>query len=252
MNCHNIKSNTQNCVSQRFQFLILDLKRVLSLNESSGHLLHSLVDKLHAANKTVIFTHCDHLPLLRRMMKKKLGGRFAELFSTYPDNDLALEWCERRLLEHTRHVRASSYKAKTADHLLFKKFTDAELKIIQPLLQPRSFKCGQKIICAGDDAREVFFIARGNVSVFLPGEERRRLATFSPGMSFGEMALLDGAPRSAIIVADTDVECDLLTLEDFQSLEKTHPVIKIKMLEQICLDLTGKLRKANRELNVFE
>lgn len=56
--------------AEDMQFLILDLKRVLSLNESAGHLLHSLVGKLHAGNKTVIFTHSDHLPLLRRMMKK--------------------------------------------------------------------------------------------------------------------------------------------------------------------------------------
>jgi glutaminase len=119
-------------------------------------------------------------------------------------------------------------------------------------LQPRTFTRGQNIINAGDAAREVFFLARGNVSVFLPGEERHRLATFSPGRSFGEMAFIDGATRSANIVADTDVECHLLTLEDFQRLGKTHPALKIKMLEHLCLDLTGKLRKANRELNVFE
>ncbi len=234
------------------QFLILDLKRVLSINESAGHLLHSLLAKLRARHKAVFFTHCDHLPLLRRMMKKKLGEKFAGAFVTYPDNDLALEWCESCLLEHTRHSRASSYRAKPADYHIFKELTEAELKIIQPLLQPRTFKAGHKIISAGDAAREVFFLSRGNVNVYLPGEERHRLARFSPGMSFGELAFLDGAPRSANIVADTDVECDLLTLADFQALGESHPAIKIKMLEQLCLDLTGKLRKANRELSVFE
>jgi len=98
----------------------------------------------------------------------------------------------------------------------------------------------------------MFFIARGSVSVYLPGEARHRLAMFPAGMSFGEMAFLDGVPRSANIAADTDVECHMLTLEDFQKLGKSHPAIKIKMLERLCLDLTGKLRKANRELNVFE
>jgi glutaminase len=71
-------------------------------------------------------------------------------------------------------------------------------------------------------------------------------------MSFGEMAFLDGVPRSADIVADTEAECDLITLEDFQVLGKTHPGIKIKILEKLCLDLSGKLRKANRELSIFE
>jgi glutaminase len=234
------------------KFLILDLKRVLSLNESAGHLLHSLVSKLSETGRKIIFTHCDHLPLLRRMMKKKLAGKFAELFSTFPDNDLALEWCENRVLENILPTHPASHRAKPADYLLFKEFSGAELEAIQPLLQARNFKRGHNIISAGDDAHEVFFLTRGNVSVFLPGEERHRLATFSPGMSFGEMAFVDGAARSANIVADTDVECHLLTLEDFQKFGKTHPAIKIKLLEQLCLDLTGKLRKANRELNVFE
>ena len=71
-------------------------------------------------------------------------------------------------------------------------------------------------------------------------------------MSFGEMAFLDGAPRSANILADSEVECDLFTMEDFQALGKTYPAIKIKMLANLALNLTGKLRKANRELSVFE
>ena len=234
------------------QYFILDLKRVLSLNESAGHLLHSLVGKLSEAGVTVLFTHCDHLSLLRRMMKKKFAGQFAELFAVFANNDLALEWCEERLLDHTRTIHASSYKAKLADYQLFKDFTEVEVDTVESLLKTKSFKRGQNIISAGDDAREVFFIIRGTVSVFLPGEERHRLATFSPGMAFGEMAFLDGAPRSANIVADSDVECHQLAMEDFQLLGRTHPAIKIKMLERLCLDLTAKLRKANRELNVFE
>jgi len=234
------------------KFLVLDLKRVLSFNESAGHLLHSLVGKLNACGKTVLFTHCEHLPLLRRMMKTKLAGKFEELFRTFADNDLALEWCEDRVLENSLPAHTSSHRAKLAGYLLFQGFSRAELKAIQPLLASHNFKRGQNIINAGDAAREVFFLAHGNVSVFLPGEKRHRLATFSPGMSFGEMAFIDGATRSADIVADTDVECHLLTLDDFEQLGKTHSAIKIKLLERLCLDLTGKLRKANRELNVFE
>lgn len=235
-----------------FRFLILDLKRVLSMNESAGHLLHSLVEKLHEAGKVVLFTHSDHLSLLRRMMKKKLGDRYELMFATYNDNDSALEWCEERLLEHTRHMRALDYRAKVSEYELFRAFTAADFAVVEPLLQLKKYKPGQHIINAGDDAGEMFFLAKGHVSVLLPGEEKRRLATFSPGMSFGEMALIDGAPRSADIVADTDVECHLLPLKDFKALGEKHPALKIKMLEKLCLDLTGKIRKANRELSVFE
>jgi glutaminase len=92
------------------------------------------------------------------------------------------------------------------------------------------------------------------VSVFitLPTGRRKRLATFSPGMAFGEMAILDRAPRSAMIVADTEIVCDVLLLRDFEALGATHPSIKIAMLENLARGLSRKLRKANRELTVLE
>ena len=71
-------------------------------------------------------------------------------------------------------------------------------------------------------------------------------------MAFGEMAVLDGAPRSAVVTADTEVECDLLRLEDFEKLSETQPQIKIALLRNIALGLSRKLRKANREISVFD
>jgi glutaminase len=72
------------------------------------------------------------------------------------------------------------------------------------------------------------------------------------GTAFGEMAVIDRAPRSAMIVADVNVECDLLSVEDLEKLGSTHPAIKIKLLENLCLGLCRKLRKANREMGLLE
>ncbi|HEX5398317.1 MAG TPA: glutaminase A [Verrucomicrobiae bacterium] len=233
-------------------FFVFDLRHVLSLDESAGHLMHSLVAKLAATGQTVVFTHHGHLPLLRRMMKSKLGAKFDSQFHSFDDNDLALEWCENDLLEKRADSRIPTGRMSIADHHLLREFSPEELEIFQPLLKNHSFKRGQEIIAAGAEAREMFFLSRGVVSVHLPGEEHHRLASFSPGMCFGEMAFIDEAPRSADIVADTDVECHSLSLEDFSALGRLYPTLKIKLLEQLCLDLTQKLRKANRELAVLE
>jgi len=80
---------------------------------------------------------------------------------------------------------------------------------------------------------------------------RLRLTTFSAGMIFGEMAVVDLAPRSANIVADTQVECDVLSIEDFDALGNRNPVLKIKLLKNLNLILCNRLRKANRELSLF-
>jgi glutaminase len=165
-----------------------------------------------------------------------------------------LEWCENRLLENELPARRIGDTASPAQYELFANFTAEELAVVTALLKRRIYQRSETIIRAGDDARELFFLARGSVSVFiaLPSGAQKRLATFSPGMSFGEMAVIDRAPRSAMIVADTEVECDLLTVEDIEPLGQTYPGIKIKLLENLCLGLCRKLRKANRELSTFE
>ena len=88
--------------------------------------------------------------------------------------------------------------------------------------------------------------------ITLPSGRRKRLATFSAGMTFGEMAIIDHAPRSAIVQADTEVECDLLDVEDLTRLGESRPHIKIKLLKNLSLGLCRKLRKANREMSVLE
>jgi CRP-like cAMP-binding protein len=71
-------------------------------------------------------------------------------------------------------------------------------------------------------------------------------------MIFGEMAIIDRAPRLAMIIADSSVECDALSVEDFEQLGVTHPSIKIKLLESLSRCLCRRLRTANRKLSVFD
>ena len=112
----------------------------------------------------------------------------------------------------------------------------------------------ETIIAVGVRAEALLFRARGTVIVVVPvtGGGTRRLATFSPGMTFGEMAVIDRAPRSATILADTEVECEMLSLERFEELQRSAPRICIQLLTNLGRSLSQKLRKANRELAVLE
>jgi glutaminase len=236
------------------QQLVFDFKRVLTLNESACRLFNELLLKLSAAGKPVLFTHTASLPLLRRYLKAKLGKRFEKLFQPFDDNDLALEWCENRLLKNSLPARPARHRARVVEYELCSNFTASELKIFASFLKRQAFKPGDTIIHIGDEAKEIFLLARGGVSVYVPqaGVTRRRLATFSAGMVFGEMAAIDRAPRSAMIVADTEVECDVLSLENFDRLGVSHPATKIKLLKNLNLSLCRRLRKANRELSLFD
>jgi glutaminase len=157
------------------------------------------------------------------------------------------------LLE-SRSALHSDWTVERDAYEVFRGFSPTEIAEVSALLERRSFRQGDVLINIGDQADHLYLLARGQVSAVLPREngERRRLATMSAGMAFGELALLDRAPRSAIVVADTEVACDLLSLEAVHALRAQHPGIIIKLLENLALALCSKLRKATREVAVLD
>lgn len=187
-------------------------------------------------------------------MKTKSKQHSESSFQTFEDNDLAMEWCENRLLEEAAPGAWSDTLAERADYELFHGLSADEISQLDAWLQRRSFHRGQIVVQAGDDADYLYLVAQGRASVLIesPSGTRKRLATFSSGMTFGEMAVTDQAPRSATVVADTDLVCDLLTLEGFSQLTAQAPSLKIKLLENLCLSFCRKLRKTNRELMFME
>jgi CRP-like cAMP-binding protein len=127
------------------------------------------------------------------------------------------------------------------------------LAIMRSMLQRRRFQAGEVIVQSGTPAEEMYFIARGRASATIKQAhgDIKRLGTFSSGMVFGEMGVLEHAPRSAEVIADTEVDCDLLKLEDFEKLGESHPHIKLTILRNLALLLSRILRKRNQEFSVF-
>lgn len=239
--------------SAGLDFLVLDFGHVLSINEAAAGLLHELALGLVAEGKTVVCTHPERVPLLGRVFRTKLGAGGDQAFRSFEGNDPALEFCEDRLLEYHGLAHPENESAELADFELLAGLDELEIMRVESLLGTSRFLAGVVIIEAGVEALELFLLVKGRVSVFLGAEgSRRRLATFSPGMVFGEMALLDRSPRSATIIADSEVECRVLGLEALEQLGAGNPGIKIKLLENLGRGLSRKLRKANVELGVFE
>jgi glutaminase len=234
-------------------YLVMDFKRVLSLNESACRLFYQLLSKFSAVNKPMLFVQADHLPILRRYMKAKLGSDYEKQYQAFEDEDLALEWCENRLLDKIIPSWSQERGVNPEAYELFANMSAEQIAQLVPLLKRKTYKPGDVLIQKGELACELFFLARGHVSVFLnvPAGTRKRLATFSAGMAFGEMALLDRGPRSAMVVADTEAYCDVLGLDDFEALSSRHPNVKIRLLENLSLGLSRRLRDARRGLGVF-
>ena len=105
----------------------------------------------------------------------------------------------------------------------------------------RQFKAGDVIFSEGDDAKELFVIQNGRVELRL---DNRVLETLSDYNIFGEMALIDAAPRSATAVAVTDVKLVPVGEKQFLFLISHTPHFALNVLRV----MARRLRASNRTI----
>lgn len=114
-------------------------------------------------------------------------------------------------------------------------FSDLEpeyLKLLVGSCAMRSFETGQVIIEQGAEGIGLMVIVTGSVRVLkkrASGEDLE-VATMGPGEFFGEMTVLDNAPRSASVVAAENTECLVLASWVFKASMATHPEIALQVL----------------------
>jgi Pyruvate phosphate dikinase, AMP/ATP-binding domain/Cyclic nucleotide-binding domain len=101
---------------------------------------------------------------------------------------------------------------------------------IARLLKERRFKKGETVIVEGTGGAAFFIIDSGEATVSAKGVD---VATLGPGNYFGEIALIDGGPRSATVTAATDLVCYGLTFWEFRPLVERNAAIAWKLLQAL-------------------
>ena len=108
------------------------------------------------------------------------------------------------------------------------------------LLSLRRYRKGETIFHQGDTGDALFVIESGAVKIVLPspgGEEEAIIATLRPGDWFGELALGDGADRSATAIAHEATAAYRLNRRDFERLMDSKPQLRVALLEALAREL---------------
>jgi CRP-like cAMP-binding protein len=110
----------------------------------------------------------------------------------------------------------------------------------------RSYRRGEVVFHQGDPGDTVHLIQTGRVKVVLDAEsgDEAVVAILSPGDCFGELALIDGEPRSATIEALESLETICITRRDFMDFLRTHP----QAMERLLMVLAGMIRQLDEDL----
>jgi len=239
-------------------YLILDLRRVQTVDVTAAHMLEQVKDMLAEREGTLIFASIpprlpsglDIAAYLHEVGLLDASGHVR----VFDDVDAALEWVEDQLIAAAELALAAETALDLHEIELFKHRKEHTLEALEHCLVQRSLKAGEKIFARGDTGDELFLIRRGAVRILLPLSERQshHLGTFGRGAFFGEMAFLDGAVRSADAVAFSDVELYVLSRQVFDTFAEEHKKAALGLMEGIASVLASRLRYTTAELRALE
>jgi CRP-like cAMP-binding protein len=125
---------------------------------------------------------------------------------------------------------------------LFATLKAKELRVIDSLLYERRYLKGEVIFDDGDEGQALYVVLSGRVLICKQIESVSAvIAEIPAGVLFGELALIDDAPRTAQARAGEDCVLAALSRADFESLLETHAAIASKVALQLARDLGHKL-----------
>ncbi len=127
---------------------------------------------------------------------------------------------------------------------LFRNLPSEDLKALRRIAQERHLTAGAEIFCEGAPGDGVYFVADGLVEIsrMAEGDTRRVFSQLGPWEIFGEMAVIEELPRSAIATALVETQVYFIPRGEMLQLIERTPVLAFRLLQQV----SNRLREFNQ------
>ncbi|MFW6075556.1 MAG: Crp/Fnr family transcriptional regulator [Chloroflexota bacterium] len=145
--------------------------------------------------------------------------------------------------------RAMDNELQTRTVPIFRDIPDAALHRLEEESWTRSYPEGQILTSEGDPGDSLLIIESGHVRVsrYSAAGQEIVLAVVEAPDAIGELALIDGAPRSATVIAQSDVTVRIVPRQSFQSLLEENPEVAFAVMRA----LASMVRETNERLADF-
>lgn len=232
------------------RMLILDFRRVAEMDSTGVRLLLVLARTITARGTALLLAHVTHEGEHGRFIAAIGGQQLFSLARTFADTDAALEWAEDRLVDLYAEAGAGRGELALADLCLAEGLWPDDVELLANYLRRAEFKAGEVLFREGEVGTNLFLLARGTVTIRLirAGGGAVRLSTLIPGVMFGEMALLEGQPRSAEAVATTDIVVFAMDNASFNRILTEHPKLAARLMANMAREIAARLRVTSDQL----
>ena len=239
-------------------YIIIDLKRVQSVDVTAAHLLNQVRDAIQERGARLLLSNVrENLPNGRNLREflEQTGLMDADddTVRVFPELDSAIAWVEDRILGELETAQEEEAPMQLHDMDLFAKHKDETLKDLEARMQLRTYQPGEALYMRGAAGDELFWVRRGAIHILAPlGAGRsRHIASFGRGDFFGGLAFLDNLPRTNDAIAHTATEVYLLSREQFNQIAEQHKKLAFNLMTAMARTLATRLRYAEVELTML-
>jgi CRP/FNR family transcriptional regulator, cyclic AMP receptor protein len=136
--------------------------------------------------------------------------------------------------------------AMLRNHFLFRDLPGSVLEHLGSYMKTRKAPKGTTIFSKGDPGSGLLGVLNGAVKVSIASTEGKDIVlnVFHEGEIFGEIALLDGRPRTADATAMSNSELIVIERRDFVPFLEAHPDVMLKFIEILC----SRLRRTSEQV----
>lgn len=239
---------------QHKKYIILDMKRVQTVDLTAAHILLQIKDILHDKEGYLLVcrlphklptgddleSYFNHVGLLKHLSPIKV----------FDDLDDAIEWVEDKIILKGFIEKKGENLLELSDFDLFRGRSTDTLEEIQSLVESRSYTKGEVIYSEGASSGEIFLIRRGSVRIMLPFVERKsvHLSTIGQGNFFGEFSFLEGTPHYTDAIAGADTDLYMISREAFDQFAVHHKKASFHFMQSLATVLAERLRMTRSEL----
>ena len=171
----------------------------------------------------------------------------------FADLDHGLEWAEDALLEERPPAERPAYRLDDVLGELGEGLVGEGRRSLEAVFERAHLPKGEYVFLAGETQRDLHVVQAGHVTMGTawPLSSGLRLATVGQGMPFGEMAFLNGEPRTACAGAERGpVELAKLSREAFDRWAAEHPKDALVFLSNLAMVGTRRLGATTRQLRM--
>jgi SulP family sulfate permease len=240
-------------------FIVIDMHRVTDVDASGARVLLQAADLVQRAGRQLLLAGLAPRDARARIIRDMdVHGRLTDA-AFFADADRALEHAEDRLLASLAPAAADPAPLPLAETLLGARLAPDELLRLATLVVERRIARGEAVFRTGDPGDALYALLQGQVGIWLPGSaddadgaRSRRMVSYAPGVTFGEIGLLQNRPRSADAIAESDAVVLELPRAAYERLATEEPALLSKILLNLGALLASRVRALTDELRAEE